>query len=390
MVGAAVVVGLLLAQRGLLTRLRDRPAAARFSDVVDSDDQVTLVNRIWTGLFVVTAIVWLVWWAKAHRAATDGRGDLRYGRGWAIGGWFVPFANLVVPKRVADDLWTAAREPRRPRDAGVVRSGPVVAWWATYLTAGALVLTIVGDATTVNEEIAQNAVRIARALLYVVAAVLAFRLVARITDGFEEQAGVVAPARRSTAVRAAVAVGTAAVLVATIVASRVVFDASPHTTARGFVAAGANRRYEPKGEHFSVTVPESWLVMDHDELPPDVAFAATSIGGNTVVTIAEAPAGSAVSNAELRAQLAAQFDVVGEIEQTSVHLPAGDAERSSFTAVADDLRLQAHFYTFRGARFDHIVVVVTPAEGAAENRDVLDTIVRSFRSRPGQPEVSGA
>ncbi|MFC7512377.1 DUF4328 domain-containing protein [Streptomyces thermocarboxydus] len=36
--------------------------------------------------------------------------------GWAIGGWFVPFANLVIPRGIAMDVLRAAsRTPTRPR-----------------------------------------------------------------------------------------------------------------------------------------------------------------------------------------------------------------------------------------------------------------------------------
>jgi hypothetical protein len=390
MIVLGVVVGLLLAQRGLLTRLRDDAAATRFSDVLESDDQVRVMNGIWAGLFVVTGIIWLVWWAKAHRAASDGRGDLRYGRGWAIGGWFVPFANLVVPKRVADDLWTASREPRRPRDAGVARSRSVLAWWATYIAAGVLSFTVTGRARTVSDEITQNAVRIVRALVFIVAAALAYRLVKQITDGFAEQAGASPRAPRSTRARTALAGAAVVIVVATVAGSWALFEVEPHTTARGFVAAGDNRRYEPKGEHFSVTVPESWLVLDRDELPRNVSFGAASTDGNTAVTIAEAPAGSAASLDEFRTRLVAQFHVVGDVKQTSVHLPAGDADCLSFTAIAEHLELQARFYVFRGERFDHVVALVTPSDDSAGNAGKFATILQSFRPREGQAEGSDA
>ncbi|WP_169792146.1 DUF4328 domain-containing protein [Jiangella muralis] len=50
------------------------------------------------------------------------------GPGWAIGGWFVPLANFVLPVR---QLWTASRSSN-PDGRG---AGIVVAWWVAFVAA---------------------------------------------------------------------------------------------------------------------------------------------------------------------------------------------------------------------------------------------------------------
>jgi hypothetical protein len=35
-------------------------------------------------------------------------GAQRFSAGWAVGSWFVPFVNLVVPKQVVNDVWRAS------------------------------------------------------------------------------------------------------------------------------------------------------------------------------------------------------------------------------------------------------------------------------------------
>src|SRR4051812_46939709 len=110
-------IGVLLVQRDLLTRVHAGASSVRLGDLATSDDQVSVVNGIYYALLTASIVAWMVWWVVAYRAAAERR-SLRYGRGWAFGGWFVPFAALVVPKRVADDLWTAAREPEWPKDEG--------------------------------------------------------------------------------------------------------------------------------------------------------------------------------------------------------------------------------------------------------------------------------
>ena len=110
---APVALGVNLAQRDLLTRIQDAPGSVRLSDLQLSDNTCSALNVVWWVFIGLSVVTWMIWWVCAYRAAADRRA-LRYGKGWAFGGWFVPFANLVVPKRVADDLWTASREPDWP------------------------------------------------------------------------------------------------------------------------------------------------------------------------------------------------------------------------------------------------------------------------------------
>lgn len=54
----------------------------------------------------VTALAFLFWFYRAYRnLIRTGIRDVRYGPGWAVGGWFIPFFNLVRPKQVANDIW---------------------------------------------------------------------------------------------------------------------------------------------------------------------------------------------------------------------------------------------------------------------------------------------
>ena len=41
--------------------------------------------------------------------------ELRFGSGWAVGGWFVPFLNLVRPKQIVNDIWRAGDPALGPR-----------------------------------------------------------------------------------------------------------------------------------------------------------------------------------------------------------------------------------------------------------------------------------
>jgi hypothetical protein len=82
-------------------------------------------------LFALTAPVFISWFARAYRnvAVLEKPGRMR--AGWAVWGWFLPGANLVVPPRLAIELARGPQEPDpRPRSRTVRL---VVAWWCTWL-----------------------------------------------------------------------------------------------------------------------------------------------------------------------------------------------------------------------------------------------------------------
>ena len=59
---------------------------------------------------------------------------LKWGPGWAIGAWFLPLANLVIPVLVVNGLARASASPVSPWSApGRAGTGLVAAWWATFL-----------------------------------------------------------------------------------------------------------------------------------------------------------------------------------------------------------------------------------------------------------------
>lgn len=115
-------------------RVSDFAARARGADsFVDTTDIVLSVAVL---VLAPCFIVWL--WRAAKNQQALGRKPERLGSGWAIGGWFIPLANFVIPVLVVQDLWRgsdvaiAARDPRwRIAD----RSWLVGWWWGLFLVA---------------------------------------------------------------------------------------------------------------------------------------------------------------------------------------------------------------------------------------------------------------
>jgi len=101
---------------------------ADIATVRSADHAVHLAAVIDLALVVVTATLFIAWLYRTCRAVASYSPDaLRHGPGWAIGGWFVPFLNLVRPKQMVDDAWASATVPheRPPLYLHV--------WWAALL-----------------------------------------------------------------------------------------------------------------------------------------------------------------------------------------------------------------------------------------------------------------
>ncbi|MGE3800694.1 MAG: DUF4328 domain-containing protein [Candidatus Kapaibacterium sp.] len=96
-------------------------------------------QRVLTGIFLIAAITFLIWFYRARRNVdileVEG---VQYSPEATVGWWVVPLANFVVPFRVAREIWVASNpatyEPEKPtlwlKDDEV---GPVKRWWMFWL-----------------------------------------------------------------------------------------------------------------------------------------------------------------------------------------------------------------------------------------------------------------
>ncbi len=77
------------------------------------------ISPLLTFVIVVVLLMWL------HRIFDARRGRTAYSPGMAVGAWFIPLGNLVLPPLVVRDAWKAVRGPEG--------SGIVFAWWLFWL-----------------------------------------------------------------------------------------------------------------------------------------------------------------------------------------------------------------------------------------------------------------
>ncbi len=107
-------------------------------DRADDADAFVGASAIFLGLVSLAIFVLIIIWTFRAMKNNEylGRDNARFTSGWGIAGWLIPFANLVIPVLIFQDLW-------RGSDASVPRGDPgwrqakgsalVGWWWATFL-----------------------------------------------------------------------------------------------------------------------------------------------------------------------------------------------------------------------------------------------------------------
>jgi len=182
----AVVSDLWLAW--YLQRITDGgPAGAGTSAAINMT--ILALTIVYIVLFVVCAIVFLMWFYRAHKnLAMSGMVDVRYTSAWTVGGFFVPGINLAQPFQVMAEVWRGslyvfeqvAAEPNYRSGSGWLVGG----WWTSFLVAsvlgGAARYSLLGADGAAQLRFSAWAMFSAH-LMEIVAAALALLLVRRIT-----------------------------------------------------------------------------------------------------------------------------------------------------------------------------------------------------------------
>ncbi len=183
-----------LLQLGLLEQAENGDISEAQAAANDARQQ--LIGIVQVVLYLATGVTFLAWFHRVHKNLSGlGSRELKYSPGWAIGGFFVPFLNLVRPLQVMREAWHASDPAGLERDMG--SSGSTVRnqlgtptlvgwWWAFFLISGFLGNTVMRMSFTENPTIAQlralTSFMIISDLWDVPLALLAIGLVSRITS----------------------------------------------------------------------------------------------------------------------------------------------------------------------------------------------------------------
>lgn len=143
-----------------------------------------LVGSVAGFLYFFTAIPFLIWFRRAYRNLLFlGIKALNYSPGWAVGGWFVPFLNLVRPYQIAKEIWVQSyRSNAIPGDTQhrQLNLSFVGAWWSLFLVmnfVGTFSSKVYAGAETLDGLQFAAITDILDALVTIPAAILAIKLV---------------------------------------------------------------------------------------------------------------------------------------------------------------------------------------------------------------------
>lgn len=140
-------------------------------------------------VYLASAVVFLMWLYRAYgnlaSFGTPSR-NINYSAGWAVGSFFIPFVNLVVPYRAVKELWRNSA----PTDAFLVNASPpawLPLWWLFWLLSN--FASGIYSRLSFREDVSREVIAIVGVLadaLTIIAAIFAIVVVEEITRRQEE------------------------------------------------------------------------------------------------------------------------------------------------------------------------------------------------------------
>jgi hypothetical protein len=178
-------------------RLLNRIEAGTYytwSEFEANDDRQAAIGVAALAIFIINAIFFLMWIRRAYKNLQAlGARHLQYSRGGAVGGWFVPFLNLIRPLQVVTEMRKAS-DPR-VMDEGSWRNAPlsllIPSLWALWLIVGFvgwfLVRLAFREAETTSELLTESWALLISDAVDIPAAILAIFVVRDIDARQEEK-----------------------------------------------------------------------------------------------------------------------------------------------------------------------------------------------------------
>lgn len=141
LLGANIVVSLL----GAFSTLAK--IATGVASQIPNEEELTVFDFVELGFGLIyifvyfsTVVAFCLWLHRAYKnlpALGNPKPIINYSPAWAIGSFFVPFVNLIIPFRAVRETW-AKSDPAAPFDNYVAPSEPSAplvmnGWWAFWL-----------------------------------------------------------------------------------------------------------------------------------------------------------------------------------------------------------------------------------------------------------------
>ena len=125
-----IVEAVALQGVGAAIRRGDSPGLGLLTTLDGLTRGLTILNLL---AFIVTGACFLIWLHHSVANLKAAGQPITATPGWAVGMWFVPFANLILPLNTMRELADSAQDARR--------ASRVSLWWAAWII-GNLVATV--------------------------------------------------------------------------------------------------------------------------------------------------------------------------------------------------------------------------------------------------------
>jgi len=187
-IGSAALISSLI-QYGFIGEAQSGAFQTReqfMSAATANDFRQRSLARGFSLVIIIREIVFFCWIYRANFNARQlGAKDMEITPGWAVGWFFIPFANLWVPFEAMSEIWNASAIPLAWRQQ---RTPPLVAvWWCIWLAVSfeGVFLTFIGRESRTLDDL--RGVTVFVILFYVTAIALDIVQLAMVRTVFNRQ-----------------------------------------------------------------------------------------------------------------------------------------------------------------------------------------------------------
>ncbi len=162
------------------------------TEAISNDSRQQIIGVLQIIILIIAGIAFLLWFYRSHRNLSAlGARNLKYSSGWAIGGFFVPFLNLVRPYQVMketykesdpDFTFSVISEKSKCKDP---RSSSLVGWWwflyLLSITWGYVVMGVLSG-ESLESLISGTWLSISSEIIDIIAALVTIKLIKEIVE----------------------------------------------------------------------------------------------------------------------------------------------------------------------------------------------------------------